>query len=532
MTNKDLAAAVDNLDELLAIPGQSVWLRNVVLDLAVSGRLLPELSSESAHAYLDRILDRNQRQKPAKKLVGITPAPLGAAVPRSWATTMLGNVSSDIRYGTSEKTEDSGEIPVLRMGNIQNQQLQLTNLKFLPETAELGALILEDGDLLFNRTNSAALVGKSAVFHGDGRYTYASYLIRVRLCPEVNADFVNLWLGSPVGRAWAARVRTDAIGQSNINGTSLGQFPLALPIPSEQAAIVARVQEIFALIEDFEVRNEDLEIRRRAATVSACHALAMRGDSLLLNDIAELVRTKADADDVERAVFGLAVSGRLSTQVEADGNGTSLVARFVAQNKQRRKVESSAIPAIAPPFALPVSWEWSTLGVAGSIVGGGTPRSGRSDCFTDDPRVGLPWFTPADLGGNSSMYVSIGRRSLTDIGLSSSSAQRLPAGAVLFSSRAPIGYVAILTEPAATNQGFKTFVPHDGLLSEFAYFWLRYWAPEIDATAPSVTFREVNAKSMLRQPIPVPPTAEQERIVATVRRLLAAIAELRSELAA
>jgi restriction endonuclease S subunit len=75
---------------------------------------------------------------------------------------------------------------------------------------------------------------------------------------------------------------------------------------------------------------------------------------------------------------------------------------------------------------------------------------------------------------------------------------------------------------ACTNQGFKSLVPQEGVVREFAYFWLWYWAAEIDAAAPSTTFREVNKKSMERQPFPLPPTAEQKRIVRRAIEILGA----------
>lgn len=532
MINDDFLTVSENLGELLMVPGQITRLRGTVLKLAVSGQLLSVGSTESAVDYLAEIVKANKLHKPAKKLAGVEAAPIGVTFPDTWVPTMLGCVSSDIRYGTSQKTSDYGDVPVLRMGNIQNQRLELSNLKFLPEMDELNKLVLADGDILFNRTNSPALVGKSAVFHGDERYTFASYLIRVRVRPEVNPDFVNLWFGSPAGRSWAMRVKTDAIGQSNINGTSLGQFPMALPTRDEQSAVVDRVEQIFSLIDDFEKQRAELEAQRRATTTAACHALVRSEDPLLLDQADELVRTVADADDLERAVYGLAITGRLADQRLADGDGESVIREFVAQaNKGRSKLTEDVRP-FAVPFELPKSWSWTTLSVAGVIVGGGTPSSERTDCFTDDPSVGTPWFTPADLGGNAQMYMATGRRSLTDLGLKSSSAQLLPAGSILFSSRAPIGYVAILTGPGSTNQGFKTFVPYQGLLSEFAYFWLRYWAPEIDAAAPSVTFREVNKKSMDRQPIPIPPTGEQQRIVDAATELLALVVSLRIRMAA
>jgi len=128
------------------------------------------------------------------------------------------------------------------MGNIQVGELDLSDLKFIQRDSEIDGLMLKDGDLLFNRTNSPELVGKSAVFHSDQPVTFASYLIRVRFAPAVaEPDFVNLWINSAWGKEWARLTKTDCVSQSNINGSKLGLLAVPLPPIAEQREIVKRV---------------------------------------------------------------------------------------------------------------------------------------------------------------------------------------------------------------------------------------------------------------------------------------------------
>lgn len=168
-------------------------------------------------------------------------------LPSTYKVTTVGAVSVRIEYGTSKKADAEGEVPVLRMGNIKDGRLDTNDLKYLPRDAEVERLLLDEGDLLFNRTNSPDLVGKTAVFHDSEPATFASYLIRVRFRRElIDPDFVGMWLNSAWGRAWARQVKTDGVSQSNINGKKLASMALPLPPIDEQREIVARASAALA----------------------------------------------------------------------------------------------------------------------------------------------------------------------------------------------------------------------------------------------------------------------------------------------
>jgi hypothetical protein len=133
------------------------------------------------------------------------------------------------------------------MSNIQDGKIDLTDLKYLrPDAEDVSAYAIQRGDILFNRTNSPELVGKAAVFDGDLRATFASYLIRLE-CDErlVSSRFLCGWINSPWGRAWARTVRTDCSGQSNINASKLRTMPVPVPQLAEQHEIVRRVETLF-----------------------------------------------------------------------------------------------------------------------------------------------------------------------------------------------------------------------------------------------------------------------------------------------
>ena len=109
------------------------------------------------------------------------------------------------------------------------------------------------------------------------------------------------------------------------------------------------------------------------------------------------------------------------------------------------------------PFEIPGTWEYVRIKYIGNIIGGGTPKTSVKNYWNGS----VPWLTPADMNGFNDIYISKGQRNITQLGLKSSSAQLLPTGSVLFSSRAPIGYIAIAGNPISTNQGFKSIVPYN-----------------------------------------------------------------------
>lgn len=161
-------------------------------------------------------------------------------------------------------------------------------------------------------------------------------------------------------------------------------------------------------------------------------------------------------------------------------------------------------------------WARVKLSDIGSVVGGATPSTSVEKYYGGE----IAWVTPKDLSSFSGRYIECGERNITEEGLNSCSAQLLPAGSVLFSSRAPIGYVAIAKNPIATNQGFKSLVPDTKKVdSLFMYYLLKYNKNRIEAMGSGTTFKEVSGATMKNIEVNLPPLAEQKRIAAILGAL-------------
>jgi type I restriction enzyme S subunit len=155
-----------------------------------------------------------------------------------------------------------------------------------------------------------------------------------------------------------------------------------------------------------------------------------------------------------------------------------------------------------------MTFEGKRLGDVAEIIGGGTPSTRDSDNWDGD----IPWLTPKDLSSFEGIYVTGGARSLTEVGLRISSAKILPVGTVLYTSRAPIGYVAIASHPISTNQGFKSLVLREGYVPEFVFYLLKASKSEIEAHASGGTFAEISAKALSDVVLQFPPLVQQQAI--------------------
>ena len=170
-------------------------------------------------------------------------------LPMRWRWISVDQLATLVQYGSSAKTSESRDdgVPVLRMGNIIDGRLDYSKLKYLPtDHEEFPKLLLLKGDILFNRTNSAGLVGKTAVFAGEGRATsFASYLIRLRIVGYV-PELLSAYINSPYGRDWTRAVANQQVGQANVNSTKLRELAVPLMPPEEQKEVWTRIERAFA----------------------------------------------------------------------------------------------------------------------------------------------------------------------------------------------------------------------------------------------------------------------------------------------
>ncbi len=251
--------------------------RSSVLKSAVEGKLTAEWrkqhpDTEPAEQLLQRILKERRAQwekvelekmqaagkppkdelwkqkykEPEKPDVSCLPV-----LPDEWVWGKLQLLTLGVEYGTSAKSKEKGNCPVLRMGNIQNYKFDWSNLVYSVDKEEIEKYSLKINDVLFNRTNSPELVGKTAIFCGERPAIFAGYLIRVNQIQEiVEAKFLNYFLNSNTAKQYGNTVKTDGVNQSNINGTKLVNYPFPYCSLSEQTQIVLEVERRLSIADE------------------------------------------------------------------------------------------------------------------------------------------------------------------------------------------------------------------------------------------------------------------------------------------
>ena len=146
-------------------------------------------------------------------------------------------------------------------------------------------------------------------------------------------------------------------------------------------------------------------------------------------------------------------------------------------------------------------WKKGTISDLGDVIGGGTPSKARPEYYTEN---GIGWITPKDLATTKAKFISHGENDISELGLKNSSATIMPKGTILFSSRAPIGYIAIASGEVTTNQGFKSVVPHPEIGTAYVYSFIKHNIPVIEGLGSGTTFKEVSGGTMRNVPAIIP----------------------------
>jgi type I restriction enzyme S subunit len=325
-------ATGETLDQ---VPDRIKEYRQSVLNAAFTGRLTADWREdhsdvEPAAQLLSGAEDR--RTNKYKKRGKLNPVDEGLTydIPDSWTWSQIGDVASHIRYGTSDKAkyENSG-VPMIRMGDIENGQIHFDDLKYMPEGwDDREKFLLEDGDLLFNRTNSAELVGKSAVYKAEHpEAVFASYLVRAKLHEDIFApDLLASYINSAHGRRYIRAETKQQVGQANVNATKMASMPIPVPPAKEQEKLLRRIKQRLDKINEMAEHVDQADDRLDQLDRSVL-AKAFRGE--LVEAEAERARREdrdyETAEELLKRVEEKAARDTDTTVPESDGEKTARV---------------------------------------------------------------------------------------------------------------------------------------------------------------------------------------------------------------
>ena len=476
-------------------------LKDKILQLAIQGKLVEQdKKDEPASALVQRIKEERDKFvkegkiRKEKPLPEITDEEKPFEIPESWEWVRLGEVGI-AQTGTTPSTKYpeyfNGDIPFIKPADINEKGINYENEALTELGISKGRLIKSNSVLMVCIGGS---IGKC--YFTDRDVSCNQQINAITPFNEVSAKILYYFM---VSNFFYDNVLNSATGTTMpiINKSNWEMLLIPLPPLAEQKRIVEKVDELFALIDELDSNKEDLL------------------------EVINLTRNQ---------VLQEAIQGKLVEQNPEDEPASVLLDRIkeerdnlVKEGKIRKEKPLAEITEEEKPFELPEGWEWVRLGEVGQIVGGGTPKTSVKEYWEGGT---IPWLTPADLSNYKDKYISTGKRSITPLGLKESSAQLMPKGTVLFSSRAPIGYTVIAKNEISTNQGFKSCVPLIIEMNEYLYYYLIYSAKIINENASGTTFKEVSGAEVSNLILPLPPLTEQKRIVEKVDEIMEMLDEL------
>ena len=469
-------------------------LRQKILDLAIHGKLVPQdPNDEPASVLLERIKAEKERLikegkiKRSKKSAKTSDTPhyenVPFEVPKSWVWCKLEDIVCELKYGTSEKSSSVGKIAVLRMGNITNVgTIDYSNLVYSSNDEDIEQYSLEEYDLLFNRTNSSEWVGKTAIYKDEQPAIYAGYLIRIRPL-LISPDYLNTVMNSGYYREWCYNVKTDAVNQSNINAKKLSQLMIPIPPLREQGRIVAEIDKWISLIDI--VKNG-------------------KGD---LQTVIKQAKSK---------ILDLAIHGKLVPQDPNDEPAIELLKRINPDFTPCDNGHSEKFP-----YEIPESWVWCGHNSILDISGGAQPSK---NYFETKPKPNYIRLYQIRDYGESPVPVYI------PINLASKQTKK---GDILLARYGgSLGKVFHAEQGAYNVAMAKVIFKFENLIyKEFAYYYYlsdlyQGKLKEISRTAQA-GFNSTDFNDMY---FPLPPLAEQQRIVQKIEELFSVLDNIQNAL--
>ena len=242
------------VEELNKIKEQLKIYRQAVLKEAFSGKLTKNKKIErDVYSLYQSIKERNNKKFQSEEIQLYE-------LPSGWMWVNIGDITDGVEYGSSKKSQKSGLVPVLRMGNIQNGAFDWSDLAYSSDEDEINKYLLKNNDVLFNRTNSPELVGKTAIYKEERKAVFAGYLIRLNQYDVINAKYLNYYLNSFTAKMYGNLVKTDGVNQSNINGKKLCSYPFPLCTTEEQDIVVKEIEARLSVCDKIEQTvNESLQ---------------------------------------------------------------------------------------------------------------------------------------------------------------------------------------------------------------------------------------------------------------------------------
>ena len=512
-------------------------LKNSILQWAIQGKLVPQdPNDEPASVLLDKIRQEKERLIKEKKIkrdknasiiyrgednsyyekmlatreVKCIDEEIPFEIPQGWEWCRLGDVIYPPKYGTSSKSLSKGDVPVLRMGNIQDGKVVYDKLVFSNNVEDNRKYLLQDGDLLFNRTNSAELVGKTAIFKGNRHVIYAGYLILLRPI-KTNSEYLNYVFLSPYVRSYCKEVKTIGVQQCNINAEKVSQLLVPIAPFDEQMRIVDKIKEVQSSVDKYSISQYSLDLLN--VSLSECLKKSILQEAIQGRLVPQLVEEGTAHELLEQIKTEkqkLVKEGKLKKSALND----SVIFKG-DDNKYYEQIGKKCLDITEQiPFEIPSNWEWCRVrNVSNSYIG-----------LTYKP-------TDIDEKGTivlRSCNIRNGKLALDDIvRVSSSISEKLliEENDIIICARngskrlvGKSAFIRNLTEPM-TFGAFMAICKTPIYEYMFAYLQSDLFFGQLRDVSNTTTINQLTQNKFNDFLIPIPPVKEQERIAFKISQL-------------
>ena len=515
-------------------------LKNSILQMAMKGKLVPQdPNDEPASVLLERIkeekeqlikenkIKRNKNEsiifrknnhfyekigKNGEKICIDEEIPW--EIPDNWEWVRFGTIVNFSMGKTPQRKNpefwENGTVPWVSIADMKDREVIYSTKEKVNETALeksfKNTLIPKDTLLMSFKLT----VGKVSILGMDAVHNEAIISINPFIDNEFALRDYLFWILPIISQFGDTK---SAIKGKTLNSKSLNNLLLPLPNLNEQKRIVEKLYELNPFIEQyggFEISLENLNNQFPNKIKDSILQEAIQGKLVPQdpNDEPATVLLEKIRAEKEHLIK--------EKKIKINKNESFI---FKENNHFFEKIRNEELVCIDDelPFNIPSSWNWVRLNSLGEIVGGGTPKTTVDEYWNDGD---IPWLTPADMKFVEGKYVRFGKRNITNVGLEKSSAKLIPKNSIIYSSRAPIGYIAIAKNELCTNQGFKSLVPYDKEIVDYIYYCLIALTKDIQSRASGTTFKEISGTKFGETLIPLPPLNEQKRIISRIEKLI------------
>lgn len=533
---------IDIFDTVAEAPGGTGRLRELVLQLAVRGKLVPQdAGDESAAVLLKHIADERARLVQAKQISKQKPVPdldhsaTAVELPSGWiwtCTAALGIVNP------RNVAEDDAMVSFCPMPAIPTDYRQ----PIVPETrrwsdVKKGYTHFAEGDVVVAKITPCFQNRKSCVMTGleggVGAGTTELHVIRI-IANIVVPEYLLLFYKSPDFIQMGVATMTGTAGQQRVPRQYFAYTPLPLPPLSEQHRIVAKVDELMGIVDRLDSARRSREDRRTVARKSALIALqnASKSEevraswSRIADRIDDLFIDSVDLAHLREAVLQLAVRGKLVPQDAAEESASVLLRKIENDSNVKPERKLTPINEAEIPYRLPSSWTWIRLQQIANFSMGKTPPT-KDTSYWSDGR-GFAWVSISDMDHFRSVSETkrrVSKKAVAEV----FNCQPVPAGTILMSFKLTIGKIARLGVDAYHNEAIVSLYPIVHEMDAYLFQFMPLFSSG-GSSKGAIKGRTLNSNSLSNLLVALPPLAEQQRIIAKVDQLFKLIERLENYL--